>query len=288
MNIPINLSLHTKIKTYENGNAIYFDSISDVYRLIIEEYYLPKYTNTVFLCTPCYPHFAFDGSTFVRNEDISQYKHKIFCNFDHYNFESYMNGIFDWCMDLHIDEIWEWQINIMNKYPEDLKDLVKFMPVRYISKYEQFAITLKDPVYLFAFCGNIGEYRMSVLEQYTSQYAPIKVLCGIRYLNNTKEFENCACVFNIHYHPDNYQEQLRICEFLSLNIPVVSEASDINYFGNLVPEITPDEIGKLYIKLRNNEIIIPENPAQKYKALTHTDEAFEKYRKNLLEYHRII
>ena len=199
-----------------------------------------------------------------------------------------MEGIFDWCRRLSINEIWEWQINIMDKYPEDLKPIVKFMPVRYISEYEQYAITPKDPVYLFAFSGNLGEHRIDVIEQYTSGYMPIKIISGVRYFDMTNEFENCACVLNIHYHPDNYQEQLRICEFLSLNIPVVSEASAINYFGDLVPEITPDEITDLYTKLQNNEIIIPENPAQKYKALTHTDEAFEKYRTNLLKYHRVI
>lgn len=288
MNTPI--SLDTQIMKCDNGNAIFYDSLSLVYADIILEHYINKYTNTVFLCTPCYPFFSFNGDTMVPKEMIDQYDRKIFCNFDHYVYESYKNCIFDWCRSVGITDIWEWQIPILQKYPDDLKKITSFMPVRYVTKYEPFAITpTDDPTYLFVFSGNITERRYNLIQNMSSYYLPYKVVIGIRYIDNINEFNDCACVLNIHANDGiKTQEQLRIHEFLCLNVPVVSEISDVNYFGDLVTEIPTDNIPDLYDLVANKSIKIYQNPAADYKALTYDNDAFEKYRIMLLQYNRII
>lgn len=290
MNIQRNITTDTRIREYDNGNAVYYDAISSIYADIIEEHYINRYNNTIFLCTPCYPHFTFDGSTLISKEMVDKYERIIFCNFDHYIYEDYKNGIFDWCRQIGVTDIWEWQISILQKYPDDLKRIVSFMPMRYVTKYEPFAIQpVQNPKFLYVFCGHISNRRYNFISTHSCNYIPYKLINGINYMDNVDEFKDCACVLNIHGMDEiKTQEQLRIHEFLCLNIPVVSEVSDVNYFGDLITEITEDDIHNLYGLVTSESIKINQSPAAGYKALTYNDEDFERYRSILLQYHKVI
>lgn len=287
MDIPRNLSTNTNIRKYTNGSAIFFDAISMIYADIIEEHYIDKYPNTVFLCTPCYPFFSFHENM-ISKEMIKNYSNRIFCNFDHFTYESYTSNLFDWCRNVDIDEIWEWQIKIMDLYPDDLKRKVRFMPVRYVTSYEDCRIVKKNIEYLFVFAGNINERRYWILNQFSTNYIPYKILNGIKYREHIEEFEHAAFVLNIHGNDGSQQEQLRIHEFLCMDMPVITEISDVNYFGDIICEKTIDDISNLYYDYCEDNIIFPENIADKYKALTYSDRAFERYREMLLRYQRII
>lgn len=274
-------STNTRISDYENGSSIFFDSVTEVVQKIIEEHYIHKYPKTAFLCTPCYPHFSF-RENMISKSMLSKYDYIIFLNFDHFAVAGYKELVFNWITEVGVDEIWEWQIGMLKEYPENIKPLLKFMPVRYVTYYEPYAITQKDIRYIFAFPGNTCGRRQDIINTYSSWYIPYKIINGISYAPNAQEFEHCVCVLNIHGEVGNHQEQLRICELLCLNVPIVSEVSDINYFGELVTEIPTDQITKLHYLLINEEINIYTNPAAAYKELTYTDDAFEKYRISLL------
>lgn len=288
MDIPRNLSTNTNIREYTNGSAIYFDTLSSVYADIIEEHYIKQYSNTVFMCTPCHPFFSFDGNM-ITKEMISKYTWKVFCNFDQFAYEDYKNRVFDWCRQVGITDIWEWQIPLLQVYPDDLKKIVSFMPTRYVTKYESVAIKpVENPKFLYIFTGNLTERRYNIMRSHMNNYIPYKTINGIRYMNNVDEFKNCACVLNIHGGNSTMQESLRIHEFLCLNVPVVSEVSDVNYFGNLITEISENDIPNLYDLIVNDEIVINQSPAANYKALTYSDMAFERYKLNLLQFHKVI
>lgn len=283
MKLQHHLTTDTYIQEYDNGSVIYYDSISDPFKCVIEAYYLRNYNNTAFLCTPCYPYFSFNGN-FIDPNVLQKYDNVIFVNFDHLQFENYRNNLFNWLSQINVTKIWEWQIPIMNMYPEHLRSRVEFMPLRYIPSYEEHVIkTSPDPRYLFAFCGTLSQRRINILQYFATNYVPFKVIQGIRYTQCSCEFDGCCCVLNIHGDEGNFQEQLRISEFLSLNIPVVSEVSEINYFGDLVKEFEYDD-------LRNLEFLYNpiNNVALRYKQLTYKDEDFERYRQQLLRYHRVL
>ena len=283
MKLQHHLTTDTYIQEYDNGSVIYYDSISDPFKCVIESYYLRNYNNTAFLCTPCYPYFSFNGN-FIDPNVLQKYDNVIFVNFDHLQFENYRNNLFNWLSQINVTKIWEWQIPIMNMYPEYLRNKVEFMPLRYIPSYEEYVIRNPlEPRYLFAFCGTLSQRRINILQYFATNYVPFKVIQGIRYTQCTNEFESCACILNIHGDEGNFQEQLRISEFLSLNIPVVSEVSEINYFGDLVKEFEYDDLGKL--EFLYNPI---NNVALRYKQLTYKDEDFERYRQQLLRYHRVL
>lgn len=287
MYIPRNISTNTEIREFDNGCAIFYDALSSIYAKIIEEHYIKKYSNTVFLCTPCYPFFTFNDNM-IPKEMITNYSTRIFCNFDHFTYDSYASHLFEWCRNVDITNIWEWQVKIMDKYPDDLKRKVKFMPVRYVPFYENKQVIKKDIKYLFAFSGNINERRYRILNQFNIDYIPYKILNGIKYIDHIDEFEHTAFVLNLHGDDGNQQEQLRIHEFLCMNMPVVSEISDVNYFGDIICEKTVDDIQNLYYDFCDGNIVFPENIAEKYKALTFSDKAFEQYREMILRYRRVI
>ena len=102
----------------------------------------------------------------IPKEMITNYSTRIFCNFDHFTYDSYASHLFEWCRNVDITNIWEWQVKIMDKYPDDLKRKVKFMPVRYVPFYENKQVIKKDIKYLFAFSGNINERRYRILNQF--------------------------------------------------------------------------------------------------------------------------
>lgn len=288
MYIPRNISTNTEVRNFDNGSAIYYDALSSVYADIIEEHYIKRYNNTVFMCTPCYPFFSFDGNM-ITKEMIDKYTWKVFCNFDQFVHDDYKNHLFDWCRHVGITDIWEWQIPILNVYPDDLKKIVSFMPTRYITKYEPFAIQpVAEPQFLYIFAGNLMERRYNLMRGHMYDYLPYKTISGIRYIDNVDEFKRCAFALNIHSENNTMQESLRIHEFLCLNVPVVSEVSDVNYFGNLITEITENDIPNLYDLVVNDSIKINQSPAADYKALTYSDVAFERYRLNLLQFHKVI
>lgn len=288
MYIPRNISTNTEVREFENGSAIYYDALSSIYADIIEEHYINKYPNTVFMCTPCYPYFSFGGNM-ITKDMIENYTWKIFCNFDQFVHEDYMINIFDWCRQVGVTDIWEWQIPILRLYPDDLKKLVSFMPVRYVTKYEPYAIQpTHEPEFLYAFSGNLMERRYNIIQNHMNDYLPFKIISGIRYIDNVNEFKNCACILNIHSENNTLQEQLRIHEFLCLNAPVVSEISDVNYFGDLITEVTENDMINLYDLITNDNIIINRNPAMEYKSKTYNDDAFDRHKMNLLQFHKVI
>lgn len=288
MFVPRYIYTNTDIREYNNGSAIYCDALSSVYADIIEEHYIKRYNNTVFMCTPCYPYFSFDENM-ITGERISKYARKVFCNFDQFIHEDYKMRLFDWCRQVGVTDIWEWQIPILQSYPDDLKRIVTFMPTRYVTKYESVAIQpVQDPKFLYIFAGNLMQRRYDLMQQHMCDYLPYKTVSGIRYIDNADEFKDCACALNIHSENNTMQESLRIHEFLCLNVPVVSEVSDVNYFGNLITEISENDIPNLYDLITEEMITINQSPAAGYKALTYTDEAFYRHRMNLLQFRKVI
>ena len=255
----------TRTSTIELNNniCVVYDSLTEPYVHIILEHY-SDYHNTIFLLTPCYPCWGAQEELFITN--ISKYDKRIFCNFDHLIWDAYCDSLFSWIRREHINEVWEWQLRYIDRYPEDIKGIVRFRPVRYCSYYNKLIdSTPRTNRYKFAFVGNLNQYRIDFMQ--CGRYSEYKALSGYRLDQLYDEFKDCEGVLNIHGYRGNEQEQLRIFPLICMNIPVCSERSSINYFPNIVTEI--DNIDQIhYLDYSVDEI---------YRSLTYSDSSYEEY-----------
>lgn len=274
-------TISTHILDLDNHIRVLYDDISYPYTHIIEEHYSnERFRDTIFMLTPCYPCFSFSGNL-ISPEMMEGYNNRIFCNFDHFVYEDYKEMLFQWIRDSNITKVWEWQINMINIYPDDIRPMVEFMPVRYCQWYEQFRTDRSaEKIYDVAFIGNINHRRYNILCDYFSNYSNIKTVLGYGLSELAYEFDNCKCILNIHGDDGNNQEQLRIFEAICLNIPVVSEISPVNYFPGMVIEVPTAQISQLDIMSELTGGINQNfDRAGFYKLMTYTDEAFEEYRR---------
>lgn len=274
---------NTHVMDIDNHIRIMYDDISYPYTHIIMEHYSDeRYRDTIFMLTPCYPYFSFNGNL-IPEEMMEGYTNRIFCNFDHFAYKEYKEMVFEWIRNTGITKVWEWQANMTARYyiyPEDIRQNVIFMPVRYCEWYEQFR-TNRDAEKIFdlGFIGNINPRRYNLLQNYFSSYSHIKTVLGYGLPNLANNFDDCKCILNIHGDDGNNQEQLRVFEAICLNIPVISEKSPINYFPGMVIEVPTAQISQVDVMgAIANGINQDFDRAGLYKRMTYSDEAFEEYR----------
>lgn len=295
------LSLYTHFASY-NKVFIIYDPICEYATNMIKEYYSgPEYDGTLFLLTPC------DGFDFNISRPITRGLIKdnfgfeasrvIFLNLDHFLGELgayYLGRLNEYLQQIDVDEIWEWQVEnfINNRY--SLKDRVKFMPLRYVSWYDEFNHihdNIYDPIkhdYLFTFIGNFNPRRLAALDKFV--YQPYKIISGHKICDVPLELENGGFVLNIHSSPSNgFREQLRIDECLCMGVPVMTERDSYPYYPNLTAEYEyndiiehPDEVIS-FMEERYEEYRRPKKDiSREFKRLTHTNESYENYKNNIL------
>lgn len=277
------------------GNIIIlYDGTTRYASEMIKEYYSgPEWAGTAFLLTPCYG-FDFELSRPITRESVielcNRYNLKIqrfiFWNFDHLHAPEYLKTLNKYLEELSPDEIWEWQVEIFKEMPYTLKNRVRFVPLRFVSKYGDQRNLISEPKFDFIFLGNIiTNRRSSLLGVITSFYNPIMILSGYDMEDLESEISRCRSVLNIHGESGNYREQLRISECICRNIPVVTEIDSYPYYPGLTGEYDYDLVMSDITNLYNTLDNAPTEISDKYKILTQTDSAYESYKNSILYYY---
>lgn len=151
-------------------------------------------------------------------------------------------------------ELWTYNPLNLNYYKKLLGDNInaKFVPLRYCEslkyKHKQLLdkrVNLKKE-FFFGFIGEIfneeSNYRYSNLQKiyHTLSVNDRSILIISRckvFLNDLDLNSKYVCGLNLHQYDENsYQEQIRIAPLLQSGIPVISEKSHINFFGDLILE----------------------------------------------------
>lgn len=164
------------------------------------------------------------------------------------------------------DEIWDYDIYNIRFLEKNGYSNVYHVPLGYTSVIDRCRDEVKKDIDIL-FYGSINKRRAHVLSgipkninlKIIGNYSQIPeneiASFGIedRFLSKEPIFgselndyiDRSSCVLNIHYYEGCIQEQARIFELLSNNIHVISEQSEINYYGRLIEEFD-------YEKLKDN------------------------------------
>lgn len=289
----IEANVETQAITFNNIGIIY-DPLCVYAKLMIQEYYSgPEYDDTVYLLTPS-DVFDCDISRPLTRDIIRQwlgrdFKRIVFWNFDHLNWQHYIDRLNQYLEALQPDEIWEWQYEnvIGGKYT--LQDRVKFVPLRYVSAYEKFRIDkYQDQNCVCHFIGNITPRRTELFNSFYCKFLNFKLLCGRPIYSCIDEISRSGFALNIHGGENNYREQLRISENICLGIPVMMENDDHPYYPGLVEQFdynwalnNPRDFFKHMSRLYNLRRI--QDNANEYKQMTQSEYAYEVYKSNIIK-----
>jgi hypothetical protein len=275
---------------YPNNVTILWNS--DWVKAVVEmciEHYVPKLKDTCLMINTCNEQHMVQYKQANPNQKIILYNLEHKYPLDAYGkphccsleWEHYFRGY----MTL-IDEVWDF--NIENKEYFDsigFGDRFKFMPLRYTSWFERF-ITDHTPHYDLEFEGVFDtDFRLNAFRKLTTTVDDGK--CMRLKIANTEnvqvkywEKQDAKYCLDIpHYDYPETINATRIHEAICLNRPVIVydhwNVGSRKYFGDLCIYVDTLDTQRLY-QLTQQEP--PRDIANRFKELTYTDDAFERYR----------
>jgi hypothetical protein len=137
-----------------------------------------------------------------------------------------------------VDEIWEYDSLNIPFYQNHVNKQIKHFPMNlYCPEFDNVIESgVKDIDFLFV--GALNDRRMNVLNTFTEKTKHSLVIAMNTYDEKlTSLLDRSKAVINVHFFAENNrQEQVRLNPLLSAGIPVLSEASTNNYFGNYIME----------------------------------------------------
>ena len=199
--------------------------------------------------------------------------------------------IFERFMTL-IDEVWDYNIEDY-MYFESIGygHIFKFKPLRYTSWFKQF-IRETPKIYDVEFEGAFDtETRLECIRNLTTPSTYGKMirfkLANVQdqYIKFLEKQSAIFCLDIPHYnYPETYAGRIRIFECLCLNLPVIIYDKNMvgsrKYFDGMA--VCVSELASKFI-LNVVESGAPQNVAQIFKEMTYTNEAYDKYRRDILE-----
>ena len=220
--------------------------------------------------------------------------HKRYKRIIFYDLEHTANNAFHWICDewlANVDEIWTPWIENQNCYGEKHNHKVKFMPLR-ASKwlYDKHIGTSDDPQYNVAFFGTPTDSRDIVMHKLIKNPVSTGERPGY-VINGLNQYEIPDVLYKTKFLLDltqNWREEIwsqnvvRIHEGISLGKTVITDNSMFNYFPNMIIRVE-DPVGKLLRAVKAEQ---PKDHSQEYWDMTHSDEAYEKYRQDCLKRYR--
>ena len=264
--------------------TIVYPELLDSVALMIQEHYdNNEYDDTLFLVNTYSSNLDLQGPEYNQHRCI-YYNLEHGDDFDYKQRDEALKEI----ANCKITEIWSMEPNC-ELWDTELG--IKFMPVRYTSYLKNKSI--KQP-YKFdlGFVGlpvnfNYAPRRIELLNNlYFNPDVDIslKILSGYCINELCDEFSNCKFVLDTHRnYRHSMQNQVRIFEHICLGHTVLSEKSDYNIFPGLIYEF--ENVQQLNDLVHTVE---PQDFSEKYKEMTYSDEAYEKYRNAILDecYHK--
>lgn len=259
----------------------YIESITNMVRY---HYDIPDLNNCVINCCVMY---SLDEIRANYNDDSKGYilydLEHILDRHNHINFDL-VKSILKW------NTIWEF--DVVNYYL--LKSVIDylgldnqlyFMPVRwypissYVHSVSQFDFDL-------LFYGALNDRRLKYLQDVSLYPSTVRLmaLTGIRYRDMGEYLSRSKFILNIHQESDTYQEQVRIFENILQDKTVITEPSKVNYFDEMVYELSINMIGDSNYLTNLTEL----HPNILFKRKTNTTSDFDNYRNKLLEDNKYI
>lgn len=185
------------------------------------------------------------------------------------------------------DEIWDYDLlNI--RYLDFYKIQAKFVPMRYsVMNSSEFINKDSERDIDILFYGVVNDHRSSYITKLTHKLYPeynCAVVSNFSIGSTDKFIDRSKVIVNLHqFSPYARQEQVRISYLLTNSRCVVSEWSQLNYFGLLIDEFNEDSmIEVIKSLLDNDQYKVKESLlSDHYKALTYSDREYDIYRNTL-------
>lgn len=252
-------------------------------------FYTKMYETVAKMVLQHYDTEQFNRSVFVINvltdENSNDINFREYCpNAERYIYYQTKNLSFypEYVIPEHMnqfDEIWDSSKFNMNYYPEDAKDKVWYMPLRYVNIPK---IQPKEEYkYDIGFIGTLTPFRQDMLSRitkyWTDDYCRVKTISGVPYSQLYDEIADCKYLIDLPRSASygSILNNVRIFETLCSGKQIITET-----FGDVENPFT--WLIKGYTDIYTIYNIVKEDPADNseiFKQWTDTDEKYEIYRK---------
>lgn len=271
-NMKIN---HKKILTLRGKTigVVYTSMYETVAQMILQYYDTEEFYNTLFVvnCLTYEDSNDIDFRSYCRNwSKYIYYQLNNLYIFPEYVANEHMS---------QFDEIWDSSKFNMNYYPEDVKDKVWYMPLRYVNIPK---IQPKEEYkYDIGFIGTLTPFRQDMLSRitkyWTDDYCRVKTISGVPYSQLYDEIADCKYLIDLPRSASygSILNNVRIFETLCSGKQIIAET-----FGDVENPFT--WLIKGYTGIYTIYNIVKEDPADNsevFKQWTDTDEKYENYRK---------
>ena len=278
------------IETFNYITICYVKMVESVKLMVQEHYDTPEYENTMFFINVFPTDTVFDGvlDKLFKRRIYYMLEHKL--TDEHY----YSCPCYEWdnyYMELlrkaNITEMWtmDYKPQFAVRCAQEFGIPIKYVPVRYtrLIKPVENIYTTPKTVDLCLIGSIYDKHRSEIIQELINTRT-----CSIKMLVNRYN-ENMSYVINemnsSRFILDTLRDkemltpnQVRIFELLCMGYTVLSEKSQLNMFPGLIYEW--DTVDDLYKISKAGQYLYP---TEKYKEMTYTDEAYEKYVNNLIK-----
>jgi len=278
------------IETLDHITVCYYKYVESVKLMIQEHYDTPEYDNTIIFINilPNYtPFYGCMGELFSR---------RIYYFLEHKVTNEYYNSRFYGSDEIYADgmkcanitEMWtmDYRPQFAYRCEELLGIPVKYVPVRYtslIKPVENIYTTPKGTDLCLVGCISkvYTPLRYDFMENFNNQkQISLKIVTQTDNIRSSIiEMNTSKYIIDIPREIEQLtQNQVRIFELLCMGYTVCVKKSDINIFPGLIYEWnTVDDLINI---VKNCEYL---SPAEAYKEMTYSDEAYNKYVNNLIK-----
>lgn len=271
------------VEKLKHIRVVYIPQLESIKLMVQEHYDTPEYDDSLILINRIY-HYDENGNTVLFKKDDFTEHRRIFYNFEHGPDMPLLDkeNLQEFARNFGLTEMWTFEPNI-EQIDGGLP--VKYRPPRYTTLIEKSDLNCEKKFDL-GFVGIIGSNGYSPRRNdFFNEYIvnktidfSIKILNGFSISQLKDELANCKFILDSkRNYRHSYQNNVRIFEHLCLGHTVLSEKSDYNIFPGLIYEW--NNIHDLNKLIKNIE---PEDFSEKYKELTYSDEAYERYCTNIL------
>ena len=308
--------MHTEVyDTTRNIRIVSEPFLQSITNIFIEHYFRDEYANTLFLINVGLSLINYDGM------DYSKYSRIVYYNLEHLEVgicytTIFLDNILEYLKAIG-GEWWDFCIENLDilKNHTSLNKEPQFVPVRFSS----YNTNKRGNADKFIDCGFVGSFQrfyairrlefLQLLSETAAQPDRNKSFSFMvgKSIGDMQSLDNCRWVLDTQSvkTDGSTQNQVRIFEYISLGYSVIVEDIDgINYFPGMVETLhlpkqellkgggmsVGDEyefrvgIEELYNILDKE----PHNYVEQYKAMTYTDEAYERYRQDMVAQYKAL
>lgn len=253
--------------------VIYTKMYETVAKMVLQHYDTPQFDRGVFVV-----NVLVDENS--NNMDFRKYcpNGNIYIYYQLNNLSIYPDYVVHEYMN-QFDEIWDFSKININYYPEDVKDKVWYMPLRYVDIPK---IPPKDNYrYDIGFIGTLTPFRQDMLfritKYWTDDYCKVKIISGQPYSDIYDEIIDCKYLIDLPRTPNSgiILNNTRIFEALCSGKQIIAD-----HCGCLENPFT--WLIKTYGNIYDIYGIVKEEPvdnSEVFRQWTETDEKYEIYRK---------